>query len=197
MKLVNFIILIRKHIALLILVPVFLVVLVIGLTVKPHFNYSSQTVLYTGLATGSSIEMDKTFNYFVNNTAFDNLINIVNSRETQEAVAIRLLAEHLMLDSLETPFVTAKTMNGLRKITPKYIYQYVVKSNMPSTYRDTLANKYGGSDSADIDARRKKNIFPAQINRDDFDATVQKLTLLMKSSDTNFVYKLLNYEDPH
>jgi hypothetical protein len=36
--------------------------------------------------------MDKTFNYQATNTAFDNLINIIESRETQEEVAIRLLA---------------------------------------------------------------------------------------------------------
>jgi hypothetical protein len=52
--------------------------------------------LYTGLATGSSIEMDKTFNYFTQ-YFFDNLINIINSRETQEEVAVRLFATHIML----------------------------------------------------------------------------------------------------
>jgi hypothetical protein len=46
-----------------------------------------QTILYTGLASSSSIEMDKTFNQ-ATNTAFDNLINIIESRETQEEVAI-------------------------------------------------------------------------------------------------------------
>jgi hypothetical protein len=36
---------------------------------NPSFEYSSQTILYTGLASGSSIEMDKTFNYQATNTA--------------------------------------------------------------------------------------------------------------------------------
>jgi hypothetical protein len=63
---------------------------------NPTLEYSSQTTLYTGLASGSSIEMDKTFNYQATNTAFDNLINIIES-EKQRRVAIRLLAMHLML----------------------------------------------------------------------------------------------------
>jgi hypothetical protein len=63
MKIIDFIRLILKHLALLILVPLFLALLVLVLTSKPNFEYTSQTILYTGLATGSSIEMDKTFNY--------------------------------------------------------------------------------------------------------------------------------------
>ena len=73
--------------------------LVTILTRKPDFRYTSQTVLYTGLATGCSIEMDKTFNYFVTNIAFENLINIINSKETQQEVAIRLLSQHLLFQT--------------------------------------------------------------------------------------------------
>jgi hypothetical protein len=42
------------------------------------------------------INWNGTFNYQATNTAFDNLINIIESRETKEE-AIRLLAMHLML----------------------------------------------------------------------------------------------------
>ena len=80
MKIVELIRLLLKHKVLLISIPLLLAGLVILLTNKPKFNYSSQTILYTGLASGSSIEMDKKFNYLATNTAFDNLINIINSR---------------------------------------------------------------------------------------------------------------------
>ena len=99
MSIIEFIRLILKHLVLLIIVPLLLASMVILLTMNPSHEYSSQTILYTGLATGSSIEMDKKFNYQATNTAFDNLINIIKSRETQEEVAIRLLALHLMLPS--------------------------------------------------------------------------------------------------
>jgi capsular polysaccharide biosynthesis protein len=69
MKLIDFINLILKHLILLIVVPLLLAAMVIALTMNPSFEYSSQTILYTGLASGSSIEMDKTFNHQATNTA--------------------------------------------------------------------------------------------------------------------------------
>jgi hypothetical protein len=50
--------------------------------------------------------MDKSFNYQATNTAFDNLINIIESRETQEEVAIRLLAMHLMLHEANPKYIS-------------------------------------------------------------------------------------------
>ena len=88
MTIIELVRLILKHLVLLIIVPLLLATMVIFLTMNPTHEYSSHTVLYTGLATGSSIEMDKKFNYQATNTAFDNLINIIKSRETQEEVAI-------------------------------------------------------------------------------------------------------------
>jgi hypothetical protein len=75
-----------------------------GYSTNESFEYS-QTILYTGLASGSSIEMDKTFNYQATNTAFDNLINIIESRETQEEVA-RLLAMHIMLHEANPKYIS-------------------------------------------------------------------------------------------
>lgn len=195
MKLFEFLRLIRKHIVLLIAIPLLLAVLAIALTNKPKFIYTSQTLLYTGLATGSSIDVDKSFNYFVTNTAFDNLINIVNSRETQQEVAIRLLSQHLLLKSADPKYISAESYHELKKITPAYIYQYVVRHN---TVNDT--DLTAPTDPALIDTSSliyKNNLFPSFINPSDYELTVRKLTELMKSSDTNFVYKLLNYEHPH
>ena len=84
MTIIEFVRLILKHLVLLLVVPLLLGLMVIVLTMNPSYTFSSQTILYTGLATGSSIEMDKKFNYQATNTAFDNLINIIKSRETQE-----------------------------------------------------------------------------------------------------------------
>ena len=78
MTLIEFVRLVLKHIRVLVLVPLLLGIMVLLLTMNPSFEYTSQTILYTGLATGSSIEMDKKFNYQATNTAFDNLINIIN-----------------------------------------------------------------------------------------------------------------------
>lgn len=200
MKLLDFIRLIRKHIVLLIAVPLLMAGMTIVLTSKPKFIYSSQTILYTGLATGSSIEMDKTFNYFVTNTAFDNLINIINSRETQQEVAIRLLSQHLLLNAADPKYISTKSYEELKKIVPDNIYQYVVKnrkgqdtSKIKSQSGDNIYSTV--ADSAE--SINKDNLFPSSISLSDYELTVRNLTELMKNSDTNFVYKLLNYEHPH
>ncbi|MDE3253459.1 MAG: hypothetical protein KGO92_11675 [Bacteroidota bacterium] len=188
MKLIEFIRLIRKHLVVLIAMPLLLALLVMTLTKESPLKYTSETVLYTGLATGSSVEMDKTFNYFVTNTGFDNLINIINSRVTQEEVAIRLLSQHLMLSKANPTFISEKSFAELKSITPAYIYNYISKTGAKNKLSDTLR---------DEDTAKVKIDFPEEINRADYEATVDNLTRLMKSSDTNFVYKLLNHENPH
>lgn len=208
MKIVEFIRLIRRHIVLLLVIPAALALLVTLLTRKPNFKYDSQTVLYTGLATGSSIEMDKSFNYFVTNIAFENLINIVNSRETQQEVAIRLLSQHLLLSKANPKYISAKSFAELKRLVPADIYQYIsgIKNEFPEIKDSSTAvnaavlSKRNSSDTAAADTVAKNNtvnLFPSFINHDAYELTVRKLTELMKSSDTNFVYKLLNYDHPH
>lgn len=181
MKTIDFIRLILRHLMILILVPFLLGVLVLLLTLKPNLEYSSQTVLYTGLATGSSIEMDKTFNYFATNIAFDNLINIINSRETQEEVAVRLLTIHLMLPEANPKYISKKIFDELRLKVPNDIYNYIeTGENNLDTQIDTLS---------------VYNPLPPEINRYNYEKTVQRLLNLMRSSSDNYIYELLNYED--
>ncbi|MEM0575480.1 hypothetical protein [Flavobacterium polysaccharolyticum] len=185
MKIIDFVRLILKHLLLLLLVPIVLASLVVFLTKNPSFEYSSQTVLYTGIATGSSIEMDKTFNYQASNAAFDNLINIINSRETQEEVAVRLLAQHLMLPKANPKYISKTFYDQLKSKVPASLYKYVVRENKPVP---------ASLDISDTD----KALFPPEINRSDYEKTVKNLMNLMKSSNTNYVYELLNYgKDDH
>ena len=201
MKIIEFIRLVRKHIVLLILVPLLLAGMQIMMTREPNFVFTSRTTLYTGLATGSTIEMDKGFNYFATNTAFDNLINIINSRETQEEVAIRLLSQHLLLDKADPKYISQKSLDDLKKITPKYIYSYVRKSPfstapMPAD-STAAAGKSDSTATEEVSVLASHKLFPSSINPLDYERTVMNLTNLMKNSDTNFVYKLLNYQNPH
>ena len=131
MKLLDFIKLIVKHKVILLFGPILIGLLAMLLTVNPNRKYYSQTLLYTGLASGSSIDMDKSFNYFATNIAFDNLINIVNSRETQEEVAIRLLSQHLLLDGPNEKFISIDNYNQLKSEIPENIYQYIVCNKYP------------------------------------------------------------------
>jgi succinoglycan biosynthesis transport protein ExoP len=184
MTIIDFVRLILKHLVLLLLVPILLGSLVILLTMNPSFEYSSQTILYTGLATGSSIEMDKTFSTSATNAAFDNLISIIKSRETQEEVAIRLLAIHLMLPEANKMYISKELYDELRLRVPKHIYKYI----------ETGGKKLG--DKNNISA--VNNPLPPEIDRYDYEKTVQNLLKLMRSSTDNYVYEVFNYnEDKH
>lgn len=185
MTIIDFIRLILKNLVLLIVVPLLLATSVILLTMNPSFKYSSQSILYTGLASGSSIEMDKTFDYQATNTAFDNLINIINSRETQEEVAIRLLAQHLMLPKANPKYISKKLYDEFKEKIPASLYKYIAKDS-------DIASSTAGATKYD------NALFPSEINQNNYEKTVRNLTLLMNSSNDNFVYELLNYEgDKH
>lgn len=280
MKVTDLIRLLRKHIVLLLITPVVLAALVTRLTRNPDFRYASETILYTGLATGSSVEMNKSFNFFASNTAFDNLINVIKSRETQQEVAIRLLAQHLLLSKYDPRYISKGSYISLKKMTPGYVSSLVEhigsfsspqekqpqvapiqtdKSDQPPLYgyqehtveeNQTLYSisvKYGvqvdeikklnglkgnnirngqvlkigkqvsnptdtlATDTIGFAAKSESTFsfsslnspsvnsrtLPEGINFEAYEQTVKNLTDLMISSDTNFVYKLLNFGHPH
>jgi len=180
MNIIDFVRLILKHIVLILVVPLLLGFMVILLTMNPSLKFTSQTVLYTGLATGSSIQMDKQFNYQATNAAFDNLINIIRSRETQEEVAVRLFAIHIMLPEANTKYISKDLYDKFKLKVPENIYDYIDTGN-----RYTVT-KY--------DTNIYNNPLPPEINRDNYEKTVQNLLTLMRSSSNNYIYMLLNYD---
>ncbi|MEI7828593.1 MAG: hypothetical protein WCI31_02420 [Prolixibacteraceae bacterium] len=218
MNIIDAIRLIRKHLVLLIATPVILASMVAYLTKNPTLVYSSETTLYTGIASGSSIEMDKAFSFYANNTAFDNLINIIKSRETQQEVAIRMLAQHLMLQKYDPRYISSSSFNDLRRITPKYVQSLVVNSSSHKGKSEAAkAQPVGDQSSGKPESQKIENpdnteafsfskldttakavsTLPATIDREDYEQTVKNLQNYMASSDTNFVYRLLYFDDPH
>ena len=180
MTIVDFIRLILKHIVLILIVPVLLGSLVILLTINPSFQYSSQTILYTGLATGSSIDMDKKFSPSATNAAFDNLINIIKSRDTQEEVVVRLLAIHIMLPEANPKYISKKLYDELKLKVPEDIYKYIETGDSTSKIKDYTAVV--------------QNPLPPEIDRYNYEKTVQNLLTLMRSSTDNYIYEVFNYD---
>ncbi|MFZ4520408.1 MAG: GumC family protein [Bacteroidales bacterium] len=214
MNIIDILRLLKKHLVLLLVTPALMALLVTYFTRKPHYTFSSETILYTGIASGSSVEMDKSFSFFANNTAFDNLINVIKSRETQQEVAIRLLAQHLMLPSPDPKYISHQSFVSLRNITPAHIYKFIAKSDhlsqakgetksrhkkntaISDTTSDTLAIKETFSFSS-LDTSNTIALQPPSIDPVAYEQTVKNLKDYMAKSDTNFVYKLLNFTHPH
>lgn len=181
MTLIDFIRLILRHLVILLLVPLLLGTMVILLTMNPSYEYTSQTILYTGLATGSSIEMDKKFSTQATNSAFDNLINIIKSRETKEEVAVRLLALHLMLPEADPKYISKELYDELKANVPDEIYELI----------ETDAT----SNATNEDSNEVDNELPPGIDRNNYEKTVQNLLTLMRSGSDNYMYELFSYEE--
>ena len=212
MNIIDFIRILRRHIVLLLITPILLAALVTYLTRKPDLKFASETSLYTGIATGTSVDINKTINSLASNTSFDNLINVIKSRETQQEVAIRLLSQHLLLEKADPRFISAKNFADLKSITPKYFMRFIVKKATdvkPATAKkveetDEPVNNESDTSSAietfsfqvEEDSL-KPTWLPPSIEQAAFEQTVKNITDYMKSSDTNFVYRLLNFGHPH
>lgn len=202
MKLIDIVRLIKRNWFILVFTPLLLASLVAFLTRKPTFTFSSETILYTGIASGSSVEMDKSLSFFATNTAFDNLINVLKSRETQREVAIRLLAQHLLLPGPDQRYISKAHYEQLLKITPPHVQAMVVRKGHQGTPDPDTSNLEKDTATSfsfrEITETGQGSLtLPASISKSDFDQTVANLEDYMASSDTNFVYKLLYFGHPH
>ena len=162
----------------LLIVPILLGIIAIVLTMNPKRNYYSQTTLYTGIASGSSVEMDKSFNYLATNNAFDNLIYVIQSRDTQEEVALRLLSQHLTMSSHDNSIISKDAYDKLIELLPEEIKLDLraIRENVNSV-NDDLASDF---------------FKDAQIEE-----TFQLLKEIMESNNSNFVYSILNFDYPY
>lgn len=103
MTLIQFFRLLSRNINLFLLSSIALAVLVFLLTRNLPKEYVSETEVFTGIASGVNIESvgSTTIDYFTTSTEYDNLINIIKSRQTLDEVGMRLLIRHMLLDSAD------------------------------------------------------------------------------------------------
>ena len=97
--------------------------------------FTSETVIYTGIASGSNLSGDNKADYYSNITAFDNLISYINSRQTKQEVLINLLANHLFINNktYSNLLMSWNTYDQLTKLIPDSVRQIVVKNTVDST----------------------------------------------------------------
>ncbi|GAB2799938.1 hypothetical protein GCM10027275_52400 [Rhabdobacter roseus] len=141
MTILRFIRLVLARKWLLLFFPAALALTVFFLTKKSKREYASNTLIYTGLASGYTLESGEgaRIDYATVTNAFDNLINTVKARTTLEEVGIRLLASHMMLRQPTPGVANDETYQHIRELIPAEVIRQVVDYNSQS---QTVENIY-------------------------------------------------------
>jgi len=134
----HFIQLFKRNLLLLIVAPLLLAIVVFYFTRNRPKAYESETIIYTGITTGYSIEStsQRPTDFFSVSAQFDNLLNLLKSRQTIVETSIRLLAQDLCLEKPIPEYISVRNYNQLQSFTPKYIKDMVVKNNKTGVQRE-------------------------------------------------------------
>ena len=202
MNITQFIKLIQKNLMIIMGVPVLLATLVWYFTRNEAKTYISTTTVYTGIASGMSLESQekKNVDFFGVKIVFDNFINIVLARETMEETAIRLFAQNIMLKEPKREYISNYHYRELQKKTPQAIKDLIVPDDLDATI-EALTNYANANDTnylyrmlnldgphysvkaiSKIKAKRINNsdLIKVEYSNDDPGITKQTLVLLTK-----------------
>ncbi|PSR56664.1 hypothetical protein AHMF7605_25795 [Adhaeribacter arboris] len=136
-------------------------------------EYASDTVIYTGIASGVGIKADNSSDYFATTRAFANLLNLINSRETKQEVALRLLASHLMLKEYDPSVLSWKTYTDLKGLISESLKKKLVGATLEETVKNLENYLKSGeqneiytilnSDVAGYSLKALSNIYASQL----------------------------------
>lgn len=171
MDFIEFFRLILKHKRTLVVVPILMGGFVFLLTQNTQKSYYSETVIFSGLSSQTSIEMDKSLNHFTTNIEFDNLINIMTSRDTREEVSIRLLSSHILLNAPNPEVISKKSYQFIQETIPEEIFKLAIRSTT-------------------------KHLSDTDTHKNDLEATIANLTAEKNKDNSNIVYEFLNGDHP-
>lgn len=100
-------------------------------------SYDTEAQVFTGIASGinvgavDNIKVD----FLTSATEFDNLINTIKSRKTLEEVGMRLLVQHMMLDSAHPAYINEANWGHFRYKIPDSLEQELLD---PYSVENTL-----------------------------------------------------------
>ncbi|MCE5320996.1 MAG: exopolysaccharide biosynthesis protein [Bacteroidales bacterium] len=125
----------------LVLLPLFATVIAIFQTKNLTREYKVDTTIYTGIASGFTIESGMEsgrVDWSSVNNGMDNLISIIKSKSTLRNVSIRLYVQHMIYgDSInDNNYILAQNYRELLKITPKDVRALIDKSSAENTIQN-------------------------------------------------------------
>jgi uncharacterized protein involved in exopolysaccharide biosynthesis len=151
MNFVQFLRVLSKNLKWLTIFPILVAVLVYFLTGKLPKEYQSATTVYTGIASGYGIttneEVPRAADYFSINNAFDNLLATITARQTLEDVAIKLLAQHLLLEMPDPIILGEKSFAELKNTITDERALMVVPGNFMATVEKIHKYKNSSTDN--------------------------------------------------
>ncbi|MDR0969307.1 MAG: LysM peptidoglycan-binding domain-containing protein [Lentimicrobiaceae bacterium] len=138
MDLVQFFRIIKKNLLLLIAIPLLLALIVFYFVRTQSKVYESEALIYTGITTGYSIESTayQATDFFNMSAQFDNMINIILSRQTIVESSIMLLAQDLCLEAENPQYISKDNYEALQHFIPKRIKDLVVKHGKAGIERE-------------------------------------------------------------
>lgn len=128
----------KRNIILLLGIPFLLAVVVYYFTRHQEKVYQSEAIIYTGITTGYSIESttQRPTDYFSTSAQFDNMINLLTSRQTVVETSLRLLGQDISLPGPNSQYISNKNFEKLQKMIPKRIKDLVVVDNKSGVERE-------------------------------------------------------------
>lgn len=163
---------------------------------KPR-EYQSGMVFYTGLVSGQNLsqQADGRTDYFAVNTAFDNLMSVIQSRETVEEVALRLLATHLLMEEADPFKLSSYNHSRLHKeMLPAQLIEELTRDRSFEATLERIRHLYRQSETNAI--IKLLNVTPSFYNVDVIrdNITVRRkrnsdmLEVIYRSSDPGVCY---------
>lgn len=119
-----------------VLVPIFVTIVAILGTRNLEKSFPVDMTIYTGVVSGNGIGSDGgTVNSTVINNTIDNIINIIQSKETLHEVSLHLYARHMIHGdpTKDNEYISAANYRHLQSITPDAVKSLIDKSSEEKT----------------------------------------------------------------
>lgn len=186
MSFLHFLNLVFKNLKWLVLVPILLAVTIFYFTRKEKKVYASESTIYTGIASGYSLSGANKADFYSTSNAFDNLLSLIQSRETKQEVAISLLAEHLSMEKHNAEMMTWASYEELGKQVPDSIRKLLVKPTLQETRAAILKYMLSSDDNTIYELLNSKEPYYSIDALNKIESTrINTSDLVKLSYDTN------------